>query len=524
MATFEEQVEALTSISIDGSSAPTTTELAEYLKDGVIDVTNRMLLLRPQDVEQYMRASSTTSTNGLDVGSAKIISVIREAGADGDSDGSTAWRECRKVPTHMRSRVVDQDSLYFASKYNPVYLINNNGAVNVYPVPDGTNDGFRVYYVNNEPKGDGVSDALAAGHTTIGFFPKDKVYLVILYASIKSLQSALSAVNISTFSLSASAPVSIPGNPSITGVSVGAVTIASLPTAPDYVSPTTTISGVAWATEYPSRITAISASLLLIKDAVDQAATAAGKFEATDADSIFGDESTFLTADSQLTYVKDALIKAQTLIDGATMGGDTEPESAQFWLNDEDTEMVQATLQTAQTEIQRAQAEIQHWTVMGDMRVKEIQAALQEADGYAKEVQAYLSATPVKIQEYQAKVQDALNEFNDANVVYQAGVQRNFQQAQLDMQDAMKEADIDLQEKIQDYTLELQRVSIDAQKYQALVAAEVQAYQQEIAEKSSEYQWQVARLQDLKLEYNQAFAIMAPKQAQSQQAQPQPRR
>ena len=71
-----------------------------------------------------------------------------------------------------------------------------------------------------------------------------------------------------------------------------------------------------------------------------------------------------------------------------------------------------------------------------------------------------------------------------------------------------------------DYTLELQRVSTDAQKYQALVAAEVQTYQQEMAEKSAEYQWQAARLQDLKQEYNQAFAIMAPPQ---QQAQPQRR-
>jgi chromosome segregation ATPase len=73
------------------------------------------------------------------------------------------------------------------------------------------------------------------------------------------------------------------------------------------------------------------------------------------------------------------------------MGGDTEPESVQYWLNDEDTEMVQATLQTVQAEIQRAQTSIQHWNAIGDMRVKEIQVALSEADGYAKEVQARLS-------------------------------------------------------------------------------------------------------------------------------------
>ena len=45
-----------------------------------------------------------------------------------------------------------------------------------------------------------------------------------------------------------------------------------------------------------------------------------------------------------------------------------------------------------------------------------------------------------------------------------------------------------------------------------------QEYQQELAEKSAEYQWQTARLQDLKQEYNQAFALMAPVPPQQQQA------
>ena len=84
------------------------------------------------------------------------------------------------------------------------------------------------------------------------------------------------------------------------------------------------------------------------------------------------------------------------------------------------------------------------------------------------------------------------------------------------MQDAQKEADLALQGAIADYQNELQRVSIDAQKYQALVAAEVQTYQQEMAEKGTEYQWMAARIQDLKQEYDTAFAIAAPRPAQAQ--------
>ena len=204
MATFQAQVEGLTSLSV--GTTPTTAELAEFLKDGVIDVTNRWLAIKPQDIEDFVRGSSTQSSNGFATSGANIVSVIREAGADGDTDGSTAWEPCRKVPSSMRSRVVDVDSLSYASKYNPVYIINNNSAVNVYPVPDGTNDGYRVYYVNNEPKGDGIVDELAAGHSTIGYFPKDKVYLVVLYASMRSLQANMGATTISDLSITAVPP------------------------------------------------------------------------------------------------------------------------------------------------------------------------------------------------------------------------------------------------------------------------------------------------------------------------------
>ena len=53
MATFEAQIEAITSLSLDGSSTPDTTELSQFLKDGVVDVTNRWLAVRPQNIEEF---------------------------------------------------------------------------------------------------------------------------------------------------------------------------------------------------------------------------------------------------------------------------------------------------------------------------------------------------------------------------------------------------------------------------------------------------------------------------------------
>ena len=415
MATFEVQIEALTGLTITSSSSPTQAELTQFLRDGVIDVTTRWLTIKPQDRELFVRESSTTASNGLDIGGASIISVLREAGADGDTDGSTAWRTCRKIPASMQSRVVDADSLHFASKYNPVYAIDSNGVINVYPIPDGTDDGFRAYYVNNDPKGDGTSDDLAYGHTTIGYFPKDKVHLVVIYAAIKALQNVL-PTSITTFSLTAATPTAIVSAPSIAGGSVGDIDVASLPSAPSYVPPSV-----------QSDSGGIELTQIVSLDAENTI------------DDFDGNAVEFDQWWSTVTHLIE---------------------------DEEDAELAGITLQ---------------------------------------KIQAYVGA-------YSTQMQNNLNTFNEANAVYQAGVQRNIEQARIDMQDAQKTADLALQGAIADYQNELQRVATDAQKYQALVTAEVQEFQQILAQTSEQYQWYNLKIRDLKEEYNNAFMIAAPKQ------------
>ena len=125
--------------------------------------------------------------------------------------------------------------------------------------------------------------------------------------------------------------------------------------------------------------------------------TALDKFRADASDpALFGDETQYTTGVG-MTRVENALNKAQALIDEASMEGDTEPQSAQYWLNDEDTEMVQATLQTAQTEIQRAQAHVAEWSAT-------VQALLGEANGFAAEAQARVAFTGAKGQAVQAYI------------------------------------------------------------------------------------------------------------------------
>ena len=188
---FLDQVQDLTSLTVSDND-----ELSQFLKDGVIDVTNRWLAMRPQDLEQFQRESSIIDSNGgLDVGGAKIVSVIREAGADGSSDGSTVWEVCRKIPASMQSRVVDTESLHYASKYNPAYIIDDNGKVNVYPIASSSN-GYKVFFVNNVPTDETNEVSLTRSHSDIKWFPNDKVYLVMLYAAVKALEAKLASYTI----------------------------------------------------------------------------------------------------------------------------------------------------------------------------------------------------------------------------------------------------------------------------------------------------------------------------------------
>jgi hypothetical protein len=186
MATFEAQVEALTSLAIDNTSTPTQNELSQFLKDGVIDVTNKWLSIRPEDTSKFMKVSSEQDSNSsLDINGAKIISVVREDGTDNQ------WRECREISIGQQYVVTDTTSLHYASKFNPVYMVQDNGKISVFPNPGADPNSFKVYYVNNVPVDKSLSP-LVYTHSDIGYFIDDKVYLVVIYASIKTLEAKLS--------------------------------------------------------------------------------------------------------------------------------------------------------------------------------------------------------------------------------------------------------------------------------------------------------------------------------------------
>ena len=98
MATFEAQVEGLTSLSIDGSSAPTQTELTQFLTDGASEVINAM----PRNLKLFCATEDTFTSTAVGseaetLESSYLLTVTR-------SDG-TIEQPCRKIPASLRGRM-----------------------------------------------------------------------------------------------------------------------------------------------------------------------------------------------------------------------------------------------------------------------------------------------------------------------------------------------------------------------------------------------------------------------------------
>ena len=225
MATFQEQVQDLTSLTVSD-----TDELSQFLKDGVIDVTNKWLAIRPQDADMFMASTAEQTSNGADLNGAKIITVVREDGTNNQ------WRKCRKISLGLQYDVTDPDSLNYASAINPAYMQDEDGKISVFPVPGSDPNAYKIYYVNNTPV-DASGSALAYNDTDIKYFPSDKIYLVTIYASMRLVQATIGGI--ANLSITA-VPPDVPSAPSFAGATVTLETARSLGTAPTYTAPVVT--------------------------------------------------------------------------------------------------------------------------------------------------------------------------------------------------------------------------------------------------------------------------------------------
>ena len=173
MATFEAQVEGLTSLSIDGNSAPTQTELTQFLTDGAKEI----LSVLPKQ-KKAMYSTSNTLDSGdttLTIGGSEILGVVRNDG--------TIDQPCRRIPLSLSGRAQDSEEMIYGTVTDPVWWITIN-ALNMFPTPTDAQNGLIQTL---------AYPAVAYGESSITKFPDEAEYLVPIYASIKAIQNALGA-------------------------------------------------------------------------------------------------------------------------------------------------------------------------------------------------------------------------------------------------------------------------------------------------------------------------------------------
>lgn len=197
MATFEEHIEGLTQIDITSTSSPTQAQLTGFLVDGVIDVVNKFITYKPEELSKF---SKTTNATDSVAKKGKILSVLRE------HDSTTILRPCTPIPPQLRYEATDVESLYYRSKFNPGYYERDGLIITV---PEASASGNNDIVVTQVHYDTGLINSDEYNGGVIENFPLDYEYLVALYAAGKSCQSAAGDIqnNMPTVPTVPSAPI-----------------------------------------------------------------------------------------------------------------------------------------------------------------------------------------------------------------------------------------------------------------------------------------------------------------------------
>ena len=127
---------------------------------------------------------------------------------------------------------------------------------------------------------------------------------------------------------------------------------------------------------------------LLTNTNIDTAITAI-KTQLTDATTKFNSfvsRTTGILSSNEVAGVADALLKAESLVDDGASAVVTI--NVLELLNDEDSEMVSATLGAASAELQRAQAELGQWSSIGDAGAREVSTDLSLTQALMSDIQS----------------------------------------------------------------------------------------------------------------------------------------
>ena len=518
MATFSAQVVDLVGAFSD------ETALDTFITEGANEVINAM----PRPMQERVAEETAVSTGTTTSEGHKVLYMLR---TDGTID-----QPCRRIPARQRGRVADSDDMEYATTSDPAYYVKD-GKFNILPSGAGLLVSMPTYSQ--------TSPLDASAISTITNFPNEAEYLVTLYAAMKALQQNMSGMMtltaIDTTALGA-ITTELDNADDIINTAQGKVddfytsigdiddttelwdntnkrfTVvrdallyagnlidnnkpdAAYDVAQNLLDINAALDGMqAHLADGETILTNdptsgdIATALTAMKNAIEAAEATLDKMEGADNESVFGDEDTFTTANSQLTRVKDALDKVSSLIEA------NKPASgydAHDLLQAEDIELLQGNLSIVGVELQRAQMHLSEWTAIGDMRVKEINASLSEAQAYGSEIQARLSYASAYQQASAARGAEGGARINQLGATVSVASQE-LQRANV--------AIAEINTIIASYRLDIEGVSPYLQTAQGYIgqasgyAQEVQALLSQTPAKVSEYQ---AKVQDALNEFN----------------------
>jgi peptidoglycan hydrolase CwlO-like protein len=386
MQTFEAQVEGLTSLTITSSSAPTQTELSDFLSDGAAEIINAM----PQRLK-YLCATEDTFTStafGSESEvptSGQILSVTRVS------------EPCRQIPAELAGRA--SDSSAFASSHmetatatDPVWYVYN-GKVNALPA-----SGACKYLEVNRPS---VAYTHSSMATSLASFPLEYEYLVVTYASIKSLQNAMG-------NKTSSLPTDV------------TLPTLSLPSAP--VAPSIATVSYTDATNADASIEAI-----VVPAKIDVSGNAPSFVSPVSPAADFAKVTTYVETDEDVELASSKLQQIQSQISdfSAKMQESTSKfnkDNVRYQMEfQEEVTKVNQDLQ-AELERFRTKASVAQFNKQQDQSLNLTNAAKQMEDvisdnngklqKYSSELQKYQSESSNELQKYQAEVSSEMQNYN----------------------------------------------------------------------------------------------------------------
>ncbi len=422
-----------------------TTAVDEWASDTAREVIN----ILPQDMLWSVSTTITDSGSGATLTTAKFLYAHKSG------------YPANEIKPEMRARATDNDSIYLATVQSPAFYRETG---KIYVIPSGGSVVAVAY------------PAIAYNDPGVTGVPDDVKHLVIYGTAVKGRLNQLKELR-----------EDIVGITSPT-YAVATITLTAIPTIAD-LSISATPPAVVSAPSFS--YADISSDALTLANEIVEPVLTIGDMGAIQASAPTYDKPTLVLGPSPTLTALDltSSLTAPTLVNAPAYNYIDVGDIAT--IADTNVSLGTAPAYTGPTATSSVvQAETY---IRTDEDIELANAELQKVS--------------VELNKFQNDVANALNEFNEANAVYQAELQKAIQNARLDQERILAEIQIEqdnkrqdrlqnLQKEVQEYEAGLKKYSLDFQDYQTKINNRIQLYQSNEVQAKLEV-WQKERSDDL---------------------------